>query len=185
MSVPSGQVQCNGCDYHGVMQHRAITLRYELPDGETVDAERSFGWCKSCNGIRDIEVELDAQAIRQQLNSMHSKRRSSAGFFVNAVDCLLGGKPDDDKPEFLKLTNLLHLAEIRRSPPRCLICSGASVLQIDFDEEGTSSNFVHSCGSRLYQVPSDPDAPRFFYREEVWGLDVEGNRLCRRQASLI
>ena len=177
MSMLSGQVRCHGCDYQGVMQHRAITLRYRLPDGETVDRGRTFGWCKSCDGIRDIEDKLDAEAIRQQFKELDSKRHRRPGFFVNLVDRLLGGKPDDDKPELLKLTNLIRLAELRRSPPRCLGCCGVPVTPIHFDDEGTSSNFVHVCGSRLYLTPSDPDAPRFLYSPEVWNFDVEGHRL--------
>lgn len=177
MSIPSGQVRCHGCDYQGLMQHRAVTLRYTLPDGMFVDSCRAFGWCKACDGIREIEVKLDVKAIKQQLDALNSKRNLSSGFFVRLVDRLLGGGPVDDKPELLKLANLLRLAELRSSPPHCLVCGGGPVSQIDFDDEGTSSNFVHSCGSRLYLVPSDPDAPRFFYSPEVWSLDVEGHRL--------
>jgi hypothetical protein len=176
MSVPSGYIRCHGCDYQGVMQYRPITLRYMLPDGVTVDSHRTFGWCNNCEAIRDVELSLDADAIRKELDVLKQKQQPSVGFLRNAIDRVLGGKQNEAQAELLELTKLLRFAEIRSSPPRCLTCGEASVVYIAFDDQGTSSNFVHTCGGRLYQVPAEPDAPRFSYRPEVLLLDVEGCR---------
>jgi hypothetical protein len=94
-----------------------------------------------------------------------------------AVDRALGGQSDDGQAELQYLQSLLRLAQLRRTPPRCLTRDGTSVTYLDFDDEGTSSNFVHSCSSRLYRIPANPDAPRFSYRPEIVFLDADGHHL--------
>lgn len=181
MSIPSSCLRCHGCEYQGVMQHRPITLRYVLPDGGTVDTDRVLGWCRNCEGIRDVEGTLDVNAIRSEIEARRHKRRTISGLFKNAIDRALGGKSDDTQAQLQALSNLLRLAELRRSSAHCLSCGEEGVSYIAFDEQGTSTNFVHLCGGRLYQIPSDPDAPRFFYRHEVLLLDVEGHRLTKNE----
>jgi hypothetical protein len=173
MSVQSGHVRCYGCDFEGVMQHRPVTLRYRLPTGETVDSHRAFAWCTDCAGIRNVEAQLDARVIRRDIDERQPKRHSFGGLLRKAVDRALGGQSDDGQA----LQSLLRLAQLRRTPPRCLTCGGTSVTYLDFDDEGTSSNFVHSCGSWLYRIPANSDAPRFSYRPEIVFLDVDGHRL--------
>ncbi|MDE2186535.1 MAG: hypothetical protein KGL51_00760 [Betaproteobacteria bacterium] len=182
MSVPSSHIRCHGCEYQGFMQHRPLTLRYMLPDGDTVDTGREFGWCRNCEGIRDVEGTLDVNAIRSELETRKPKRQSISRLFKNAIDRALGGKSNDAQVQLHELANLLRLAELRRSSARCLSCGKEDVSYVAFDEQGTSSNFVHSCGGRLYRVPSDPDGPRFFYRPEIIRLDVEGHRLAKDES---
>ena len=159
------------------MQRRSITLRYKLHSGEIVDNHRMFGWCASCNGIRDVEARLDPNAIRVEISELSPKRQTLGGLFKKAIDRALGGNPNDDQGELQRLGALLRLAEKRRTPPHCLTCGGTSIAHLKFDDAGTSSTYVHTCGSRLYQVPADPDAPRFSYRPEIVLLDAEGRRI--------
>ena len=122
MSLPGSRIRCHGCKFEGVMQHRSVTLRYALPDGQTVDAGRTFGWCNKCDGIRDTESSLNSEVIRQEINAQESRQNAIAGFFRNAIDRAFGGKPSDDQSQLRELSKLLRLAELRRSPPRCLVC---------------------------------------------------------------
>ena len=92
----------------------------------------------------------------------------------------MGAGPDDHQTEIEHLKTLLDLAKVRHSPPRCLSCGEASVTFLEFDDAGTSSNFIHNCGRRLYQVPSDRDAPRVAYPPETVVLDSEGHRIFDR-----
>ena len=177
MSVPSGHIRCHGCEYQGVLQYRPLTLRYRLPDGETVDRGRTFGWCDNCDEIRDIECELEASAVRRRLDAANQKQQSIGVLFMSAINRALSARPSAAQSEVQELARLLRLAEQRRSSPRCLSCGEESVTHLSFDDQGTSSNFHHTCGGRLYSVPADPDAPRFNYRPEVLFLDVEGRRL--------
>lgn len=176
MSVPSGQIRCHGCDFQGVLQHRSVTLRYSLPDGTTIDGHREFGWCKRCNGIRDIEQRLDVRSLQSAALSAGARR--PRGIF-GAIDRALGGGSRGDDSEQRRIDGLLKLAKIRSAGPRCLTCGSEGVVSLDFDSSGNCVSARHSCGGTLYRLPTDPNAPRFSYRPEVIPLDVEGNRLDR------
>lgn len=177
MYLPSSNVRCHGCNYQGIMQPRSVKLRYTLPSGDTVDSHRVFGWCETCDGIRDIEGKLDADGIRRDISERRMKTTALGGIFKRAVNRVLGGRTDDMQAELHHLECLLRLAQLRCSPPRCLTCGGTLVTQLKFDDEGISSNYLHTCGGRLYRVPLDPDAPRFSYHPEIVLLDIEGWRM--------
>lgn len=179
MSVPSGYVRCHGCEFEGVMQHRSITLKYQISANEYIDSHRVFGWCSHCNGIRDIEAPLSVNALQREILELSPPPKTIGSILFKMLDRALGGGTDDNQAELNRLSSLLNLAQKRRSSPRCLTCGDASAVPLEFDEEGTTSNFVHTCGGRLYQVPSNPDAPRFSYKPEIIYLDSEGHRLSK------
>lgn len=85
-----------------------------------------------------------------------------------------GGNAEDD--EFNLLNRKLQLASLRQSKPRCLTCGNSTTDKLSFDQDG-ASNVLHTCGSRLCQVPENFDAPRFMYRPELIRLDSEGRRI--------
>ena len=171
MSVPNGYVRCHGCDFMGVMQRRPITLEYILPGGTVVEGYRVFAWCTSCEDITEAEAAFDAVSIQAEIDSL---RRQRVGFISRLFG---GGKAGDVQRQRLqRLQERLHLAQVRQSGPRCLICGKETVVPLGFDASGTSS-FVHSCGRHLFQVPQDPEAPRFSFRPTVIRLDPEGLKL--------
>jgi hypothetical protein len=174
-------VRCHGCDYRGVLARRAISIEYHLEDDSILQTARSIGWCDLCNAVCDIEPEFDVEALQSQLDRLVSERRRIGAHVQIAMDRFLG-RTSDLEGRFSEVRRHLALARERRSPPRCLACESSSVAEIRFDEQGTSSDFVHTCGSHLYLVPEDPDAPRFFYRPEVVALDSDGRRLNPRGA---
>jgi hypothetical protein len=176
MSLPIGCVRCHGCEFEGWLQRRSITLRYQLSDATSVDSHRVSGWCEYCAGIRDIEAPLDAEAIRAEIELHQPQRVCLYGLIKNSMARFLGGAMDVNRADLTRLRHLLRIAQIRNSPPRCLTCGDASTTQLKFDASGTSTNYVHTCGSHLYKVPENPDAPRFLFRPEVILLDAEGHR---------
>ena len=176
MSLPIGCVRCHGCEFEGWLQRRSVTLRYQLSDANYVDSHRVSGWCDHCQGIRDIEAPLDAAAIRAEIERHQPQRVGLGGLFKKAISRVLGGATDNTGAVLTRLRQLLQIAEIRKSPPRCLTCGKASTTQLNFDASGTSSNYAHTCGSHLYLVSENPDAPRFSFRPEIIFLDSEGNR---------
>lgn len=176
MSLPIGCVRCHGCEFEGWLQRRSVTLRYQLSDANFVDSHRVSGWCGHCTGIRDIEAPLNAEAIRAEIERHQPQRVGLGGIVKTAINRILGGPIDENKADLTRLRHLLQIAEMRNSPPRCLTCGEASTTQLHFDASGTSSNYVHTCGSHLYLVPENPDAPRFSFRPEVILLDYEGHR---------
>ena len=178
MSVPSGKVRCHGCDYEGVVQHRAVSLQYALPDGTSVQGYREFGLCNMCDGIRDIEAKLDTNNLQSELQAL-APQRGLGGMFKSAVDRALGGGSGNTTEDRERLKGLLRVAQARSSSERCLDCGSTSVLRLTFDDEGNCSSFKHHCGGHLHRLPGDPNAPQFSYRPEVIPLDVDGNRLDR------
>jgi hypothetical protein len=176
MSLPSGCVRCHGCEFEGWLQRRSVTLRYQLSDANFVDSHRVSGWCDHCEGIRDIEAPLDPAAIRAEIERHQPQLVGLGGFVKKVIERVLGPAIHDKRADVTRLRHLLHIAESRTSPPRCLTCGEASTTQLNFDASGTSANYVHTCGSHLYQVPENPEAPKFIFRPEVIILDPEGHR---------
>lgn len=169
MSLPNAEVRCQGCDYQGYIVRRPITLEYVLPDGEVVQSYRDIAWSSSCEGITNAEQAIDIESIRARLHSLPPKR---VGFLARLLG--IGGDPDAD--ERRRLEAKLRLAQLRRSPPRCLHCGRTTVVPLRFDHNGISDT-VHTCGSHFFVLPQDSDAPRFMYRPEVILLTPDGERL--------
>jgi hypothetical protein len=114
-----------------------------------------------------------------QLSEMSPKGQTLGGLFKKVVDRVFGGIANDGEQKLQRLDTLLRLAAARETPPRCLTCGETLITYLTFDDAGVSSNFVHTCGGRLYRVPADPDEPRFSYMPQIVLLDSEG-RLIRQ-----
>jgi hypothetical protein len=142
-------------------------LEYVLPSGAVVMGYRVFAWCSSCENVTEAEEVFDTALIQTEIGLL---RRQHVGFFGR----LLGSERAEDI-ELKRLQERLQLAELRRSRPRCLRCGEPTAVPLTFDECGTSS-LVHTCGSRLFAAPEDPDAPRLMFRPEVIRLDSEGRK---------
>jgi hypothetical protein len=166
--MSSGYVRCHGCDFEGVMQRRPITLEYVLPSGAVVQGYRVFAWCSSCENVTDAEGAFDATSIQTEIDSLNQQK---VGFLGRLFG---GGKAED--AELKLLHEKLQLARLRQSEPRCLRCGEPTIVQLTFDESGTSS-VVHTCGRRLFAVPEDSDAPRFMYKPEVIRLNPDGRKI--------
>lgn len=175
--MPNSHVRCTKCDFEAAIAHRPITLEYQLPDGGTLKTGRAFGWCKDCGGIRDTERRFDTTAIRLRIAELEGRPRSAAQRLGSALSRLLGGARDVEEDELTELKAELQLAQNRRSPPRCLACSGTETIAVSYGPDDVSTNFIHECGGRLRRIAPDPDSPRFFFQPQVISLDAEGRRL--------
>lgn len=88
MSLLFENIHCNGCEFEGIIQYRPITLRYQISDGESVDSHRVLGWCFNCEGIRDIEAELDVNLLRSEIKNvqlLHSSIGERLKVFINRL----------------------------------------------------------------------------------------------------
>lgn len=177
MSMASGRVTCTGCDFRNLLQYRPMQLVYRLHDGTEVETERIFGWCESCNCIRDIEISMDGKKIRAKLEDLRKQARTPALLISKVFGSWLGGRANELKEEITDLEDHLRLSQARRSSPRCLMCGGEDTKSLSFDDHGLSLDFVHECGGRLKKTPSDPDAPKFSYRPIIVFLDQEGRTI--------
>lgn len=177
MSLSATTIRCHGCDFKEHIAHSPLTLLYVFPDGISVKSYRVSGWCSQCKGIRDIETALVPSLLKAEIASLQPKRKTLGSMLVSAIGRAFGDGEDDNSKELSRLALLLRIAESRSSPPRCLECGSSNAVELSFDQERTSTNFVHVCGGRLYQVPPNPNAPRFFFHPEIIELDTEGRRL--------
>jgi hypothetical protein len=170
MSLPIGIVQCNKCNFEGVLARRPITLEYVLPSGETLESYRVFAWCSTCEKIRHAEPKFDADALKREIRQIE---RRPMGYAFRLL-----GRGQAEKDELKSLKTQLEVATLRKSEPRCLTCGHETVTRMVFGESG-KSNITHTCGGQLVLQPDDHNAPRFHVRPEVIRLDVEGHRLDR------
>lgn len=176
MSIPSTKIKCHGCDFESIDPGLPIRIKYKLGANEYIDSHRVTGWCSNCCDVRDIEY-LNAEDIQRQLSDLQHPPKDRRGLFTKFLDRALGGgPPPNNQPRIDSLTRLLKLVRSRQSGARCLTCGEARTTPITFNEGGTS-DYVHACGSRLYQVPEDPDAIRFFYKPKTIILDTEGRQI--------
>lgn len=178
MSAASDKVTCTRCNFHGLLPYRPVRIVYRLPDGAEVKSARTFGWCARCNDIRDIELGLEAQPLRERLEVLRRRTQTISFRIQCALDKLLGGRANEIEEEITDTERQLRLAETRTSKPRCLMCGSEDTIPLSFDEQGLSKNYIHECGGHLRREPADPDAPRFFYNLETIVLDPEGRRLA-------
>jgi hypothetical protein len=103
MSIAAAQITCTGCNFQRSFNYRPVILLYRIDDGSEIEAGRVFGWCSSCNDIRDIEAFMDKQQIREELEGAKRQARAPSRLIPRVVDILLGGGMDDLKKEIKTL----------------------------------------------------------------------------------
>ncbi len=173
MSMPNTPIKCTQCDFTGYLVHRPITLIYQLPNGEQLIEGRQFGWCKVCDGIRDIEPNFIKYFDTENRITELSEKVASVGHKLSsALSSIIGMAARDDENELRTLTLGLKIARARNSSPRCLTCGTAGAGAVTALEE-----YTHICGGHLIPLSRSDDAPRFSYSEETIYLDYEGNRV--------
>lgn len=93
MSVPNSYVRCHGCEFEGVMQHRSITLKYQVTANEYIDSHRVFGWCSNCNRIREIEAPLSVNALQREILEISPPPKTIRSILFKMLDRALGVSP--------------------------------------------------------------------------------------------
>jgi len=186
MSVRSGNIFCDGCDYKTIEPHIPIILVYHLDSGETIKSGRTFGWCHDCDMYVDIEdddkkqLQVDIYKNRERVEGLENelKRLSKGilGFMKNKEEKqevksdLIGAQYTLERCE-----RQFKIANGRKAKPRCLKCWGENTERIKFDNDGCS-DFTHSCGGKLH-LAYEEDGMRFHCKATEIHLDQEGNVL--------
>lgn len=168
MSVPNLYVRCHGCNFVSIIELRSTTLEYILPSGLIVQGYCVDAWCSSCEDVTSAEEAFNTALIQTEIDSLNRQK-------VDTLDHTLSNEKVN-KDELQLLRDRLQLAKLRSSEPNCLSCGNPTVVPLDFDENRTSS-IVHTCGSRLFLVPENPDALQIFWNSEVIRLDPEGRKI--------
>lgn len=171
MSVSNTHYKCTGCSLEAFAMHNPITLIYQLPDGSELVTGRRFGWCRTCNTIKNIEPDfLQYFDTEEQIKELTAKT-AGIGFKVSRMfDRVLGGgQQETELKDLHELICGLKIARARNSSPRCLTCGGDLASGVT-----PLSEFVHDCGGTLVEIPNE-DAPRFSYKPKSIFLDYEGN----------
>lgn len=162
MSFPITEVRCTGCSFSGVMTPRPVVVKYQLPDGRTVNGGRRFVICFNCDAITEAEM-------LPSLGDIELEERSTApNLFTRLLSWLSYSrrKPAETHGDLQATRDFLKL---RRGAPRCLRCGGTNWQKRDF-----TAGVIHSCGGRLHELPSDENALQFHYASTTILLDVEG-----------
>ena len=174
MSVPSRKIVCTGCSFEGWMKYRPMLLVYELDNEITFEVGRNYGWCHSCDSVRDIEPYFDISELSQNIRNLENElvliRKSFFGF-LNKSD-----KQNEIKADILLLKQKLNLSTNRSSSQRCIACGSEHVESLSFVDDQISNQFTHKCGGNLLLTAEDDNAPRFFFKLEKVHLDKEGVR---------
>ena len=175
MSIRNTSIRCTSCDFESMLVHRSISLVYQLPDGEEFIAGRRFGWCHSCNGIRNIEPDFSHYSNSgQRVAELNRIVRSTKFRVWKIFDRLLGRPQSPEESELHELQMGQKIASARKASPRCLSCESIEVVEV----LGTPAH-VHSCGGRLVAGSRHVNAPRFNYRHETIHLNYEGLKVDR------
>lgn len=173
MSMRAGLIGCTGCDFQGFLQYRPVSVVYCFDDGTEVKTYRELGWCKDCNGIREVEARPPAEApLQAQLVDLRAVTATRGYRFKRLFSNLTGGSPHEVESNIARIEGGIKLALRQGQRCRCLNCGGLDTHAV--------VGYAHECGGTLKSMPSDPEAPRFSYRAETIYLDEEG-RVLRRE----
>jgi hypothetical protein len=176
MSAPITVYRCFGCDFSTRVRHQSIALHYLMPNAESFVTHRSLGWCSECHDMRDVEPNFDLRKLQQRLEALNQEIREATR--PRGIFRFLAQKrpiPDYLEKSQRQLEGMLRISQARTVGSKCLTCGTASVTHLEQQDEEATSNIVHSCGSNLYRVPNEPDAPRFSFRPKVMVLSCSGN----------
>jgi hypothetical protein len=175
MSTRNTPIRCTSCDFESVLVHSPISLVYQLPNGEEFIAGRRFGWCSSCNGIRNIEPDFSHYFNSGQRIAELNRIVNSAKFRAwKIVEQLLCSPQSPEENELHELKMGQTIANARKGSPRCLSCESIEVVEV----LGTTAH-VHTCGGRLVRGPMRANVPSFNYRHETIYLNYEGLKVDR------
>ena len=173
MSTRNTPIRCTSCDFESLLVHSPISLVYQLPNGDEFITGRRFGWCSSCNGIRNIEPDFSHYFNSGQRIAELNRIVNSAKFRAcKIVGQLLGRSPSSEENELHELKMGQIIANARKDSPRCLSCESIEVAEVF----GATAH-VHTCGGRLIRGPMRANAPTFNYRHETIYLDHEGYKV--------
>lgn len=167
MSLKVKMLKCDKCRT-SVFAFPLLPSVYCFPSGEVLRMRSAFGWCETCQHIRQVEA----------LPSLSELDAEEAGWLKRA-QAKAGGLHRYEQREQESIGLYRRLLHLRQHSSRCLGCGGLAVdaWRMDADE-----NFVHSphggCAGRVHLV-DDPDGMRILLLEDAEAYSLEGEHLGR------
>jgi hypothetical protein len=122
MSIPVTDIFCLECGYEAGFIAKRIDYRYQLPDGEKVDAEWAWGWCLWCERIEPIQIALRPAEFQKRL--LNAEKYLRENVFSENDDFTKFHERYEAETDVKNIPNLLKLINGRRTLPRCLKCGG-------------------------------------------------------------
>lgn len=173
MSVKPTIVNCSICNFKSSFSRTYGQFKYLLPNNSKITAERTIGWCHSCNNISTIELFPDASILNNDINNIKRELNDLTRFSIRRLFPSTSRNIDNLKSKLPDLENTLLFLNIRKGPPLCLLCGSKDVFQIDFSSH--EKEIQHpGCGGKLMTHESKI---RFSFRLRSRLYDVEGNKI--------
>lgn len=162
MSFRIDTIRCDKCDFSQFgFFTSAVQYLYLFPDGSTVDIEKDTGWCYKCRKLSIIE-NISLEFTEKQLKEFITQRSQKELTYNKIRNANLISRIFDPKKNQINelqkelesiekkiwdTTVRLNMLRSRKSPPKCLQCSGI--------------NFV------VIRIPPFPD---HFYEQKIIGF---------------
>lgn len=174
MSVEITLVSCSKCDFKSTTSSIYGSFKYLLPNNQIISADRTAGWCYSCNNIMPVECLPDASKLNTEMDRIKGELRDLTKFF--SISRLLPSKKrkiDSLKSNLYDIENNLYFLTIRKGPPVCLICGSKEIVHLDLSSNKNETEHP-ICGGKLSTKQSDFRV-HYFLLSRLF--DVEGNKI--------
>ena len=165
MSMPFKIITCDTCDFNASTTCLWGRFDYVSPNGTRLNVKRTYGWCYSCQDIRPIEDLSDEDKLKNDIDTNIQKiagiRETS---LLGKILQLLGKDwwPIHSLKEDIKDNQRrLKFLHKRKTPPKCLTCSGTEIETINLpNPQGKNVDKITelhhpSCGGNLLVKNSD------------------------------
>jgi len=152
-------IKCDVCDFEARSTCLWGAFDYVAPDGARLNVERSYGWCYTCEDICPIEDLSDEDQLRKEID-VDTKELTDI-LTVNIIYKFLQLFGRDKwrikilKEKIEENQRRLTFLNDRKSPPKCLTCSGTKnekiILQYPQGESIEKINDFHhpNCSGNL------------------------------------
>lgn len=159
MSMPFKTITCDTCDFTANTTSLWGRFDYVAPNGTRLDVNRTYGWCYNCQDIRAIEDLSDEEKLKNDIDTNTKKiaairNTSTLGRLLQMLgkDRWLINSLNKDIENNKRRLIFLHE---RKTPPKCLTCSGTDIIRINIPTTQGSNiekitEFKHpNCGGHL------------------------------------
>lgn len=133
--MPFKIISCDTCDFKASTTCLWGMFDYVSPDGARLDVNRTYGWCYYCQNICPVEDLSDEAKIKNDIDSKFQKIANiqNTGLIGKLLQLL--GKNwvtiNDLRKDIKNKQHRLTFLHERKSPPKCLVCSGSEIKKIN------------------------------------------------------
>ncbi len=138
MSMTFGEIHCDLCDFRTTTMNIWGWFFYVFPDNYQMWVNRKLGWCYSCKTMQPVETFPELSKLTEIVPYLKAELAKLTG---NGILKFL--KPYFGKnkveiglilEEIVKAERFIALLKERKSPPKCLECSGSEIACFDMPE---------------------------------------------------